>query len=45
MNGKNTPPDKYVLSTKKTKEATEKFYDDFKYLITLLKNNPNINIL
>lgn len=44
-NGENTPPDKYVPSTHKTKERTEKFYDDFKFLMELLTSNPNINII
>ncbi len=43
--GKNTPPDKYVPSTVKTKERSEKFYDDFKFLLDLITNHPNINII
>ncbi len=43
--GINTPPDKYVPSTHKTKERSEKFYDDFKFLLELLDKNPNINVI
>ncbi len=43
--GKNTPESEWKLSKPKTKEDTEKFYDNFTYLVKKLKNDPRFKIV
>ncbi len=44
FDGVNTPPEKWVMSPKRTPEAIEKFYHNFQYLVDLLRNDPRCNI-
>ena len=42
---KNTPEEEWQLSKLKTKEDTEKFYENFEYLVKKLKEDPRFKIV
>ncbi len=42
--GVNTEPENWVMSTPRSKEDIERFYENFDYLLTLIKEDPNLRL-
>ena len=44
FNGINTPKESWVMSPRRTPEAIEKFYKNYRFLVNLVKNDPRFHV-
>ncbi|MBO5879590.1 MAG: hypothetical protein J6Q68_03465 [Clostridia bacterium] len=43
--GSNTPKEKWIKTACRTPEETEKFYENYEYLVSLVKNDSRFNVI